>query len=76
MLWFSFRFDRVLIRIDRVMKSRKQLKHGALVTATIEQISSRFNPKISDIKKAIDRLLDTEYIERVDGQRDLYSYLA
>lgn len=37
----------------------------ALVTATIEQLASRFNPKISDIKKAIDGLLDKEYIERV-----------
>lgn len=59
-----------------VMKSRKQLKHQALVTATVEQLSPRFSPKISDIKKAIDSLLDREYIERVEGQRDLYSYVA
>ena len=40
------------------MKSRKQLKHGALVTATVEQLSARFSPKIADIKKAVDTLLD------------------
>lgn len=52
------------------MKSRKQLKHGALVTATVEQLSARFSPKIADIKKAIDTLLDkvspiVNLIERV-----------
>lgn len=55
------------------MKSRKTMKHQPLIQEAITQLSSRFNPKVSDVKKAIDQLLDKEYLERVEGQRDLFS---
>lgn len=54
------------------MKSRKELKHQNLITESVDQLKSRFTPKVSDVKKAIDTLLDKEYLERVEGQRDLY----
>lgn len=57
----------------RIMKSRKTMKHQPLIQEAITQLSSRFNPKVSDVKKAIDQLLDKEYLERVEGQRDLFS---
>ncbi|TFY59045.1 hypothetical protein EVJ58_g6024 [Rhodofomes roseus] len=62
--------------IVRIMKARKQMKNQALIQEVISQISQRFTPKIPDIKKAIEHLLEKEYIERVEGTRDTFAYVA
>ncbi|KAF5371252.1 hypothetical protein D9758_004235 [Tetrapyrgos nigripes] len=62
--------------IVRIMKARKTMKNQALIQEVITQISHRFTPKIPDIKKAVETLLEKEYIERVDGQKDTFAYVA
>ena len=58
----------------RIMKARKKMKHSLLVSEAIQQTKKHFTPKVSDIKKCIDILLEKEYLERLD--EDVLGYLA
>lgn len=61
--------------IVRIMKSRKTMKHQALVQDVAQTISTKFTPRVPDIKKAIDNLIDKDYLERGEDI-GTYKYLA
>jgi len=62
--------------IVRVMKSRKTLEHNQLVMEATRHLSSRFLPSPVLIKQRIEKLIEREYLERSQGDRRVYNYLA
>ncbi|CCE66243.1 hypothetical protein TPHA_0P00850 [Tetrapisispora phaffii CBS 4417] len=61
--------------IVRIMKTNRTMPHTTLINDVIQQAHQRFNPKIAMIKKAIDNLIQKEYLVRgEDGES--YRYLA
>jgi len=62
--------------IVRIMKSRKVLKHNILIQEVVDQSRGKFSPTTIIIKKCIEALIEKNYIERVQGTRDEYSYVA
>ena len=58
------------------MKARKTMENQALIQEVVSHISTRFTPKVLDIKRAIEALLEKEYIERVEGTRNMFAYVA
>ena len=62
--------------IVRIMKTRQQLEHQTLVVEVMSDKSFNFKPCLPSIKKSIDFLISKEYIERVEDQRNVYSYIS
>lgn len=62
--------------VVRVMKSRKTLEHNQLVMEVTRHLTSRFQPSPTLIKQRIEKLIEREYLERSQGDRRVYNYLA
>lgn len=62
--------------IVRIMKTRKVMKHQQLINEVISQLTPRFKPAISLIKRCITDLIDREYLKRDNTERDTYEYLV
>ncbi len=46
------------------------MRHAVLIQEVAGLLKNTFTPKVSEMKKAIDHLLDKEYLERVEGSKD------
>ena len=62
--------------IVRVMKARRALDHNGVVREVTKQLSARFIPDPTDIKKHLENLIEREFIERDRNDRRLFVYLA
>uniref|UniRef100_A0A7S0WZR9 Cullin family profile domain-containing protein n=1 Tax=Chlamydomonas leiostraca TaxID=1034604 RepID=A0A7S0WZR9_9CHLO len=62
--------------IVRTMKSRKVLQHQQLVMEVVQQLSRMFKPDFKLIKKRIEHLIASEYLERDKENPQLFKYLA
>ena len=62
--------------IVRIMKSRRVLSYNALVKEVVEQVQRWFTPQIPMIKRAIESLLDQEFIRRRGKDSRTFEYIA
>lgn len=62
--------------IVRIMKARKEMTYEQLKTATIDAVKSHFVPQIDVIKKRIDSLVETDYLERSEHDKNTFKYMA
>ena len=60
--------------VVRIMKARKTIDHRDLMAEVMTQL--KFPSSSSDIKKRVESLIEREYMERVEGDRSRYNYLA
>ncbi|KAF9259154.1 winged helix DNA-binding domain-containing protein [Marasmius fiardii PR-910] len=60
----------------RIMKAKKEMAFELLVTETIDAVKKHFAPQVPMIKKRIDSLVEEEYLERSDTDRNVFRYLA
>jgi cullin-4 len=60
--------------VVRIMKARKTIDHRDLMGEVMTQL--KFPSSSADIKKRIESLIEREYMERVEGDRSRYNYLA
>ena len=59
----------------RIMKTKKSFNHNLLISECMNQISL-FTAPIPLVKKNIEKLIDKEYFERDENDKNLYHYLA
>lgn len=60
--------------IVRIMKARRTERHTELLTQVMKEVSL-FKPQPQMIKQSIERLIEKEYLERDDNDRQKYIYI-
>ncbi|KAL7470770.1 hypothetical protein ACHAXS_011044 [Conticribra weissflogii] len=60
--------------VVRIMKARKTIDHRGLMGEVMAQL--KFPASSTDVKKRVESLIEREYMERVEGDRSRYNYLA
>eukprot|EP00039_Didymoeca_costata_P016531 m.298258 g.298258 ORF g.298258 m.298258 type:complete len:739 (+) comp16408_c0_seq1:174-2390(+) len=71
---FQDRVFAVDAAVVRIMKTRKSMKHTALISELFNQL--KFPVKASDLKKRIESLINREYLERDSQDTHTYKYMA
>ncbi|KAL6617214.1 hypothetical protein U3516DRAFT_749074 [Neocallimastix sp. 'constans'] len=81
----NFKFKKIRVPLNKTIRSeqkseneetREAIENDRFFNTIISQLKNRFKPRVADIKKNIDILLNNEYIERKEGEKDTYNYLA
>ncbi|KAG6890869.1 hypothetical protein C0992_012005 [Termitomyces sp. T32_za158] len=62
--------------IVRIMKARKELTYEQLKTTTIDAVKNHFVPTVDAIKKRIDALVESDYLERSPHDKTKFLYVA
>lgn len=62
--------------VVRLMKATKKMNHRDLVQQVVEAVAKHFKPQVDLLKKRIEKLIEEGYMEREEGQRDRYVYVA
>ncbi|TDL24128.1 Cullin-domain-containing protein [Rickenella mellea] len=62
--------------IVRLMKANKTMTNQGLIHEVTSQAARWFTPNVPDIKRAIDLLLEKEYIKRAEDANDTFEYVA
>lgn len=62
--------------VVRIMKARRVADHHTIVAEVTRQLSDRFLPNPTVVKKRIENLIEREFLERDATDRKLYRYLA
>jgi cullin 4 len=58
------------------MKAKKEMTYEQLKATTIDAIKSHFVPQVDVIKKRIDSLVETDYLERSKEDKTKFIYVA
>jgi cullin-4 len=62
--------------VVRIMKARKRMTLQLLVDAIVTDVSKRFPPDVKEIKKRVESLIEREYLQRDEEDRNKLKYLA
>lgn len=60
----------------RIMKAKREMTYEQLKAATIDAVKSHFVPQVDAIKKRIDSLVESDYLERSERDKNVFRYVA